>query len=418
MLGASFVTYKELFLRIILVHNNFSIQGGAEVFYHEVGRVLEKNGHKVAYFSVAESECRSPWAKYFPRAVEYKRGNVASSVSRFTSMVYSKEAKDKLGELIRFFKPDIIHAFAIYIKLTPSVLDTCSEFGIPVVMSCNDYKHICPSYKLYHHGKICEECKGGGFYRAVVNRCSHDSLIYSTAVALEAYAHSYMNIYRKNIHTFLFSSEFMARKTEEFWGQESFRWRLLKNPFDSQAYSESFSPDGPVLFFGRLIEEKGVANLVKAASLLPEVDFRIVGDGPDMAWLQEISRDLGCKNVTFVGPKWGADIDVEIRSCRFVVVPSVWHENFPYVINQSFAFGKPVIGSNRGGITELVSDGERGLIYEATDPVALAQAIKRLWRDPACVKSMGESAKTFSDQEFNDATFYETLISIYREVIL
>ena len=404
-------------MRIILVHNNFSTQGGAEVFYHEVGRVLEKNGHKVAYFSVAESECSSPWAEYFPEAVEYKRGSLVSTLSRFTSMIYSKDAKYKLGELIRFFKPDIIHTFAIYTKLTPSVLDACSEFEIPVVMSCNDYKHICPSYKLYHHGKICEECKGGRFYRAIVNRCSHDSLIYSTAVALEAYAHSYINIYRKNIHTFLFSSNFMAQKTEEFWGKGSFRWRLLKNPFNSQAYNQSFSPEGSVLFFGRLIEEKGLVNLVKAASLLPDIDFRIVGDGPDKEWLQEYSQDLGCKNITFVGPKWGEDIDVEIQSCRFVVVPSVWHENFPYVINQSFAFGKPVIGSNRGGITELVSNGERGIIYEATDSDALAQSIKRLWSDPECVKSMGKAAKTYSDKQFNDVTFYETLISIYREVI-
>lgn len=404
-------------MKILLTHNAYSITGGAEVFYHEVGRVLEQQGHVVAYFSCHEDDLNAPWSDYFPEAADYKSAGFLNKIKTFPSMVYSSHAKQAMAKIIADFKPDIIHAFAIYIKLTPSILEAATEAGVPVVMSCNDYKHICPNYKLYHHGSVCEECKGGRFYKAIVNRCSHDSLIYSTASSIEAYVHNMMNIYHKNIHTFLFSSDFMAHKTEEFWGKGSFRWRKLRNPFDSTRHKATYNPDGPVLFFGRLIEEKGVVNLVKAASLLPDIDFRIVGDGPDNELLQEYSLDLGCKNITFVGQKWGEDVDFEIQSCRFVVVPSVWHENFPYVINQSFAFGKPIIGSNRGGITELVSDGERGIIYEATDSEALAQAIKKLWGDPESVNSMGKTAKTYSDEHFNDVTFYETLISIYHEVI-
>jgi glycosyltransferase involved in cell wall biosynthesis len=226
-----------------------------------------------------------------------------------------------------------------------------------------------------------------------------------------------MRIYRKNVHTFLFSSEFMAHKTEEFWGKDSFRWRTLRNPFDSTRYKATHSPDGPVLYFGRLIDEKGVDILVRAAVLSPECSFRIVGDGPDVGSLKKLAAESGLKNVVFVGARWGEEMDSELAACRFVVVPSIWHENFPYVINQAFAFGKPVIGTNRGGIPELVQHGERGLIYDATDPEALADVILQLWQDPDRVRRMGCDAKIYADREFNDGYFSRALESIYQEVL-
>jgi len=134
--------------------------------------------------------------------------------------------------------------------------------------------------------------------------------------------------------------------------------------------------------------------------------------------LKQLAEILNLTNVTFTGAKWGDEMDAEIEACRFVVVPSIWHENFPYVINQSFAFGKPVIGSNRGGIPELVQNGQRGLIYEATDPDALAKVIDELWTDLESIKSMGDNAKIFSDREFNDKKLYGTLEKIYRGVLL
>jgi glycosyltransferase involved in cell wall biosynthesis len=226
-----------------------------------------------------------------------------------------------------------------------------------------------------------------------------------------------LDIYRKNVHTFLFSSEFMAHKTEEFWGKDSFRWRRLRNPFDSLKYKATYQPDGAVLFFGRMIDEKGVDILVKAAAKLPNIPFRLIGDGPDLESLKQLAQSLGVENVVFTGAKWGEAMDEELKQCAFVVVPSIWHENFPYVINQAFAFSKPVVGSNRGGITELVAHGERGLIYEATDVEALASSIQSLYENPEMIQNMGQRAKTFSDDNFNDDKLYNTLETIYNEVL-
>ena len=404
-------------MRIILCHNNYKVSGGAEVFYHEVGRVLTAQGHQVAFFSAMNDFVDSPWSDYFPEVASYNAEGMLNKVINFPRMVYNRNAKRAMARLIADFKPDVVHAFAIYVQLTPAVLDAAREAGVPVVMSCNDYKHICPNYKLYHHGKLCEECQGGKFYRAVVNRCCHDSIAYSVASSVEAYAHKLMNIYRKNVHTFLFASEFMAHKTENFWGKEAFRWRMLRNPYEARKHSAPNEVGDYVLYFGRIIDEKGVNVLLNAAALARTVPLVVVGDGPDLDTLKQQAEAQGLTQVRFVGAKWGEELDQILQGCRFVVVPSLWHENFPYVILQSFAMGKPVIGSNRGGIPELVEHGVRGLVYEATDAVGLAVSMRHLMEDADQTRKMGNAAKHYVDAEFNDERFYANLIQIYREVL-
>lgn len=404
-------------MRILLAHNNFTSRGGAEVFFHEVGRVLAEQGHEVAYLCAHDANADSAWKDYFPLVASYAQGGWFGKAVHFPKLIYNSAAKQAMAKLISDFKPDIVHAFAIYVQLTPSILEAAREAGIPVVMSCNDYKHICPNYKLYHHGNVCEECKGGDFYRATVNRCCHDSLAFSVASSVEAYIHNYLNIYRKNVHTFLFASEFMAHKTEEFWGKGNFRWDMLRNPYEANAHIAPAALGEYALYFGRIIDEKGVDVLLEAASLSTDVPLVVVGDGPDLARLQQLAEELQLNNVRFVGAKWGEELNQILRDCRFVVVPSLWHENFPYVILQSFAMGKPVIGSNRGGINELVAHGERGVVYEATDAVALAGAMLRLMQDDSLAADMSVAAKAYADDEFNDERFYANLMRIYNGVL-
>ncbi len=403
-------------MRILLAHNNYSIKGGADVFVHEVARVIQQHGHEVAFLAGYEDGIQSEWQDYFPKVVDYTHHKFAA-VLRFPKLVYSHESRIAARNLIRDFKPDLAHCFSIYTKLTPSILDEFKAAGIPVVSSLNDYKHICPNYKLFHHGKVCEACQGRHFGQAIRNRCAHDSLVFSTAVALEAYVHRFLDIYRKNIDLFLFSSEFMARKTEEFWGAESFRWRLLRNPFDSTRFEMSEHVGNYALYFGRHIEEKGVDVLLRAAAIASDIPVYIVGDGPSRGDLENQARGSNLTNVKFMGEKWGKDMDRIIEESRFVVVPSLWHENFPYVVLQAFAMGKPVIGANRGGIPELIQDGERGYVYDAIDPSQLAAHMVALGTSDADVCRMGRNAKEYADAEFNDGRFYTRLEKIYSEVL-
>lgn len=405
-------------MKILLAHKYFQLNGGADVFFFETERILKKNGHDVVHFStISTSNRNSPYAAYFVKPPEYDGGSILSRLSGIGRVIYSLDAKAKFSQLLADTKPDLVHVFAIHVHMSPSILVAAYEAGVPVVMSCNDYKHICPNYKLYHHGRICTDCRNGAFYSAVINRCCKDSMLYSVASSLEAYVHGFLGIYKKYVHTYLFASDFMAHETERFWGRGNFRWAKLRNPFDSAKFRLSEDYDEYALYFGRLVEEKGVDVLLHAAARVPDVRIKIVGDGPDHLALETLVGQLGLTNIEFLGPLWGLALDSVLKKARFVIVPSVWYENFPYVINQSFAYGKAVIGSNRGGIPELVSHGVRGLVYDALNVAALAAAMQELWLDPERTVTMGRNAKAYVDREFSDESFYRQLVKIYQEVI-
>ena len=405
-------------MRILLIHKFFRITGGNDLYFFETKRILESQGHEVACLSTAdERNYPSAYSRYFVAAPVFRSRNPISRFSSIWKIVYSFEAKESVSKLISYFRPQVVQAFGIHSHVSPSVLDACRAARIPVALSCNDYKHICPNYKLYHHGRICFDCRKGKFYSAILNRCCHNSVQFSVASSFEAYIHAWLNLLRKNVHTFLFSSEHMASVTRDFWCDRSFRWKKLPNPFHSPGHQISELSDDYLLFFGRLIEEKGVDILLKAMHLVPEAKLVVIGDGPQERQLKNLATILNLQNVEFVGPRWGEELDRFLKRTRFVVVPSVWHENSPYVILQSFAVGKPVIGTNRGGIPELIRDREFGMIYAAEDPEALAYSIRYLWTNPARTREMGRAAKEFSDSQFNDNKFYHELINIYEDML-
>lgn len=402
-------------MKILLVHKFFKYSGGADVFFFEVGRVLEKNGHEIAYFSTkAEDNLPSKWSKYFSDSPNFNSAGFVDKMKALVNIPYNRNTQAKFAILLDDFQPDLIHCFNIMTHISPSILVAARQKNIPVVISLNDYKHICPNYKLFHHGHICEDCKGGKFFHCLQNKCSHDSIIFSFASMMESYIHSWLNVYLKNITLFLFASDFMANKTMDFWGKK-IKYGKLLNPFKI-SYPPRYLKGEYGMYFGRLIDEKGVDILLKALVLAPQLPFKIIGDGPEMENLKKMVTDNGLTNVEFAGPKWNDELQLYLDHCKFVVVPSIWHENFPYVIMQAFAAGKAVIGSRRGGIPEMVTP-DRGLLYEADDVEELASKMINLFADDEMCNKMGENGRKYIEDTFNDGVFYESVISNYEEAL-
>ena len=402
-------------MKILLAHKFHRLTGGAEVFYFEVARVLKENGHEVAFFTTEDPGNISTGDKtYTVSAPDYSSGSVVKKLIGTKDIFYSKNKKTAFNEAINDFKPDIIHVFAIHVHLTPSILEAAKEGGVPVVMSCNDYKHICPNYKLYDGSALCEACKGFKFHNAVVKKCCKGSFMFSVASAIEAYIHESKKVYDNYVDRYLFASEFMLNKTKEFWDKKDVNYGVLKNPFNATEYSPVYGGDF-ALYFGRIIGEKGVECIINAAKKT-DVPIKIVGDGPGMDGIKSEVEDSGLTHVEIIGPAWGEALDKLLYAARFVIVPSLWHENFPYVIFQAFAAGKPVLGSLRGGIPELVGE-DRGLLFEPDDTDDLVDKMNSLWHDANGVISQGKNAREYVVREFSDSVFYKSLMSNYEAVI-
>ncbi|MGP9788671.1 glycosyltransferase [Roseinatronobacter sp. NSM] len=407
-------------MRVLLAHKFHELTGGAEVFFHETEKALRAAGHDTWMLATGKKQPDTPDNVTLWDAPAYDAPGLLARAASVPPAIYNPRNKARMAALLDQFKPDLLHVFATNVHLSPAIFSAAHDRNIPVVMSCNDYKHICPNYKLFHHQKICTECQGGKFWRAVANKCCKENLPLSVASMTEAYVHNSLKVYDKIAH-FTFSSEFMARKTEEFWQGKPFSWSKMRNPFNSAAVNATDTYDGYGLYFGRLIDEKGVDRIVEAADRIDNFPIKIVGNGPDQQRLEKMVAERGLTNIEFLGPRWGAELDVVLENARFVIVPSLWHENFPYVINQSFAAARPVIGAHRGGITELVEHGQRGLIFDPDNIEELAQCIRALAQDADLARSMGQRAKHWSDSVFSPDVFlkeietaYDTAFQTYR----
>jgi len=402
-------------VRVLLVHKFHQLTGGAEVFYFDVARILKKNGHAVSFFTTDSSEnIHTDDKVYTVPAPNYVNNSLIEKLKNSRDIFYSKNKKHAFSRAIQEFQPDIIHVFAIHVQLTPSILEAAKELSVPVLMSCNDYKHICPNYKIYNGSALCEKCKGHKFYNAVLQKCCKGSMMFSIASAIEAYIHEYYHVYDDLVDRYLFASQFMLNKTKEFWENKNVNYGVLRNPFDISCYSPVYK-GGYALYFGRIINEKGVHKIIEASKLI-NVPIKIVGDGPDLVMLQKEAIKYKLDHVEFLGSIWGDPLDKILYDARFVIVPSLWHENFPYVIFQAFAAGKPVIGSTRGGIPELIGQ-DRGVLFDPNNVKELAAGLTRLWTDVEMCQHMGKKAREYVVEEFSDAAFYESLIENYQEVL-
>jgi phosphatidyl-myo-inositol dimannoside synthase len=156
-----------------------------------------------------------------------------------------------------------------------------------------------------------------------------------------------------------------------------------------------------ILFVGRLVERKGVDDLLMSLAQLakdmPDALLEVVGDGPDMNRLKELAKALGVQDsVIFFGTLRGRALYERFAIADVVAMPSRMTssdvEGFGTVFLEAAAFGKPSIGTRSGGIPEAIIEGESGLLVGERDTAELLDALRRMLSDPALRARMGQNA--------------------------
>ena len=337
---------------------------GTEVYLFDLMRLMREQGQEVALFSVADPRGEaSEFERHYARPVDFKDPS-HSTWRKFRlglHAVYSRQARCKIAQMIRDFRPDIAHVRNIYHQLTPSILWELKRQNVPVLYHLNDFKLLCPSYNLVSHGDACERCQGGQFWRVVKEGCYAGGRLASTALATEAYVHRWLKTYQRCVDGSLVPSQFVKRKLIEN-GWDSGRIDVLSH-FQRTPEPAPAGPsqNAPILYFGRLSQEKGIGDLLRAMQLLPALRLNIAGDGPTRRELERLTVELGMANVTFLGHVDGTQLDQTVAHSRFTVLPSRAYETLGKTILESYAQGRAVIASDLGSRREFVPRGENRL---------------------------------------------------------
>lgn len=403
-------------MKILQVNKFFYLRGGSERYYFDLCDLLAERGHEVLHFSMQHERNRpSPQQDEFMSFIDLNAPmSLAERLAAAGRILYSREATRRIEAMIERHRPDIIHLHNISRQISPSIMTVTSRLGVPTVKTQHDLSLVCPAHSFYVKGEVCEKCAAGRYRHGLASRCI-DGSAKSTALGVaEAYLHDFMGLYKK-IDWFIAPSRFLMEKVSTLgW----IRGKISHLPyFVPPGEDWTARNQGYVLFAGRISVEKGVGTLLDAAAKLPGTRFVIAGEGAELPAFRQNAADRGITNVEFPGYVSGDALEALIEGAACIAVTSISYENLPLSILESFARGKPVVGSDCGGISELVADGITGCLFERANPDSLAAGIEKIVSDENARLGMAKNARDLVAGDYSPGYHYDRLMEVYERVM-
>jgi glycosyltransferase involved in cell wall biosynthesis len=407
--------------KILMINNCHYRRGGADVVYLNTGDLMESRGHDVAYFSTkSQYNYPSPYSEFFVRDIDALKLNFIEQLLFMPRKLYSWEANRKLKKVIDHFEPDLAHIHLYKGGLTAAILPVLRRKNIPTVITLHDYSLLCPrNIMIDGNGNICERCLTMTRLNCIYHRCNRKNLYYSIVNYLEFVLNNDILKPNNYFDRIICVSKFNYQKHSS---HPLFRDRFLHlyNFYPLLSQSNPNTEKGSYfLFYGRLAPEKGVMTLINTWKRLgKEVHLKIIGEGVMSAMIKDEIKNNNLTNIEFLGFRKGEELFSYIRDASFVLVPSEWYENNPLTIVEAYSSGKPVIGSNIGGIPELIIEEKTGYLFSMGDSIELETKInKAMQLTESEYLEMSETAYRFACDKFSEKTHYRDLLNIYREVI-
>ncbi len=381
-------------MRILITHNTYQQAGGEDIVVANERALLQEAGHEVKLYTVSN----------------YDINGLGKKLKTFIETPYSHKAKQQFADIIKIFKPDIVHVHNFFPLLTPAIYDSCIEAHVPVVQTLHNYRTICPGALLMRDSKICEKCVTNSPYWGAWHRCYRGSFLGSLAVARMVAVHKNKKTWLQKVDRFIVLTEFARKK---FIESGFLADRLVVKPnFVTDLEQLDINKHSGALFVGRISEEKGLRTLMEAWQTI-DYTLCIIGDGPMM----NETKALAPNNVHFLRKLSSHEVRVAMSKAAFLIMPSLWYEGFPMTIVEAFSCGLPVITSNLGSIAEIVKDGVTGLHFNTKDADDLAAKVRWAINHPREMAQMGLNARAEYERKYTPDKNYRQLISIYEKAI-
>jgi len=395
-------------VRIALVVHKFppASVGGTEVYSLNLARELSKRGHKVFVFYrhdwATAGQGGTAWEEREGfRAYRVSRAFDATSASAFAQFLDTFFNPDVERSFLRFLdevQPDVVH-FQHVMSLSYRLIGLAKRKRLPAVLTLHDYWFLCSNSQLiWPDGQVCRG-KALGF------NCAHCALariqspliqpLRPLVAPLLQVRDALVRRAALQADRLIAPSRFLIRQYTEA-GFPSDRFTYLENGIDVEQirqYPRQPSENGRIrfIFLGSLAWQKGVHVLVEAFQGIPpaEAVLRIYGS-PDVfpEYAARLRQTADPANTSFEGLVPNAEVGRVLAEADVVIVPSLWYENSPVVVQEAFAAGVPVIASRIGALTEKVQPSVNGLLCPPGDVSALQGAICWLIANPSQIGAL------------------------------
>ncbi|MBS1766361.1 MAG: glycosyltransferase family 4 protein [Acidobacteria bacterium] len=427
-------------MKIVLVSHQFlpDYSSGTEVLTLGTARALRTQGHDVAVFTSCPSRPDGGRTvdymydgfnvrQYIPKLAGRRDGAYDAARHEY----YDRD----LGQLFEAYldenRPDVVHFFHL-MRLTTSALQAAERKGVATVFTPTDFWAVCPAAQLRlpdhsvcagpdpdgvncvkHMLRTIRPAKRLRFLgllsnpalRRVLNLLDKSPLkFWRPVVNLRSIRQRFNHVHQvlDGVGRIIVPSKLVFETLERYGyrnGQMVLSRYGLAGVQDYPAHRPMSISDGPVIgFIGTLAEHKGAHILLRAVATLPaELRFSVQIYGGKR--VNEKYSDLLCElagadsRITFYDEFPNDRIGEVLAGIDALCIPSIWLENIPLVLLSAQAAKVPVIASDVGGISELIVDGQNGLLFPPGDHLALACIIRKLVNDPALVSDLAAHAE-------------------------
>ena len=399
-------------MKILLVNKFHYLKGGSEKYYFDLAKLLQEHGHEVAFFSMQdEKNIKTNCKEYF---VENSDMNSKNPLKAF-DIIYSRKNKKVMEKALDDFKPNIVHLNNFQRQLSASIIKPIKKRNIPIVFTAHDLQAICPAIVMLDNEKnICEKCLKGKYVNCIKGKCVKNSGLKSILGAVEGKYYRWKKIYSRKIDKIIAPSEYFKSMLIKD-GISTEKIEMIHNFIDTDIYNLKVEDEGYAFFFFFLSKEKGIFNLIKAMKKINNKKLLIAGDGPDKDEIEEFIKENNLQGrIRLLGYLNSNQIKEYVSKSRVVIVPSICRENCPYSILETLAMGRPIIGSNLGGIPELVINNECGYIYD--NAKELTEKLEKILNDESIAKKMGENSRKIAIEKFSKDAYYTKIINVYENI--
>lgn len=394
-------------MRVLVIHNRYRQYGGEDAVVESEVALLKRNGMEVRELIMDNDSPR--------------KESVVDFVRVGWNSAWSSPSFKRVVEVCREFQPDVAHVHNFWLRWSPSVHSACQSQGVPTVQTLHNFRLFCLNGLYKSDGEVCTECSGKSPWRGVMKRCYRDSFLASAAVARMITVNRMRGTWEKDVDSFVALSEH-SREMYVAGGLPAERI-VVKGNFVEDAGAGECPPSqsDEIVFAGRLATEKGVEVLIDAwakGGFSQRTRLTIIGDGPLRESLMHQARELGLDHarVRFLGQRPVSDVRARMSQARAVVIPSLFFECFPRTLVEAYSLGRPVIASNIGALSELVTD-RVGMIFPPRNADALSQTIGKLFDEPAYADRLGSQARETYLQNYTPEHAFRALRGVYQGAI-
>ena len=387
-------------MKILLIHNRYKQYGGEDATFEAERNLLENPGNIVKTL-IYENDVDDRFL---------------DKVKLGLSLLYNFKSARILGELIKFFEPDIIHIHNLFYKASPSIIIEANKRGIPVIVTLQNYRLICAGALLMRNLKVCEVCVQKKFpFAGIRHKCHRGSSIQTASLTLVTGIHKVLRTWDTKVSKYIAVTEFAKSKYVNSSLRLSPDKVIVKPSSVEDVVPSSHSDrDNTFLYVGRLSEEKGISTLL-AAFVGMDHSLEIIGDGPLRQKVELGELENG--NIIYLGYREKSFIISKLKKCKALIVSSIWYECLPVTILEAFSTGTPVIISDIGNLNEIVTHNYNGLHFKVNDPKDLARTVIDFCNNKDTYLPLYENARKTYELKYSPAANYTNIMNIYANAI-